>query len=75
MAVAWTRSQRPDGARLSLVCSEHGGPPVRDPRTRGFGVRLIDRGAKLGLKGSARRQLHPRGVTCELQFPLLEAEA
>jgi PAS domain S-box-containing protein len=73
--VTWARRDGADGPRLSLAWSETGGPRVRPPEGRGFGMRLIDRSLKLGLQGSAQLHFHSDGLTCEIEFPLLEGEA
>jgi len=56
------------------VCNwrELGGPPVKPPRRRGFGSRLIERSAKYELGGDAKIHFRPEGVECLIRFPFDE---
>ena len=69
--VSWTLPPQGDGARLSLVWRERGGPPVVRPSRRGFGMRLIERGLNHELGGSARLNFESGGIVCEIEFPLV----
>ena len=40
--IAWEVEDREDGSSLVLDWQEDGGPPVKPPRRRGFGLRLIE---------------------------------
>ena len=68
--VSWTLPPQPDGARLSLIWRERGGPPVIAPSRRGLGTRLIERGLSHELGGSARLSFEPGGLVCEIEFPM-----
>ena len=57
---------------LQLTWRESGGPPVKPPAERGFGMMLIERSLS-GVGGSARVQFDPGGLVCLLQIPLLSA--
>jgi two-component sensor histidine kinase len=50
--------------------SERGGPPVREPSRRSFGMLLIERGFAEQFSGSTRMQFKPGGVVCEIDVPL-----
>ena len=52
--------------RLRLVWVESGGPPVAAPTRKGFGTRLIERGLRGDLRGSASLVYNPGGLTCEM---------
>jgi PAS domain S-box-containing protein len=70
--IAWDHCPEPDAARLDLVWTETGGPPVQPPTARGFGSRLIERGLAAELSGSATIEFLPEGVVCRIRA-LLEA--
>jgi two-component sensor histidine kinase len=53
VAVAWKRSGKGEGEKLSVRWKEHGGPPPVAPSHRGFGSRLIS----MGLIGTGGAQL------------------
>ena len=64
--IAWSG----DGGRLRLVWRESGGPEVTEPRRRGFGTRLIERGLAAELDGSATFAFRREGVICTIEAPL-----
>lgn len=70
VSVSWKRVDEDGETRLRLAWREIGGPAVRQPRARGFGARLIERGAATGLHGSARLAFRPDGLVCQIDFPL-----
>jgi PAS domain S-box-containing protein len=59
----------PQHGRLRFRWSEHGGPPVTEPRHRGFGSRLIE---NLGreLTGSTNMLFEPGGLICTIDAPV-----
>jgi PAS domain S-box-containing protein len=71
--VMWERRQDEDGANLRLIWTESGGPPVAQPRRRGFGSRLIERGLSHELGATANLSFDPGGVTCVIDVPLRQA--
>lgn len=73
--ICWTRRDEAGTPWLCLVWRESGGPAVSEPPRRGFGSRLIERSVSEGLGGSARLTFEPKGVACEIAFPLLANEA
>ena len=69
IAVDWTVEI--DGRRqLHLRWNETGGPRVRPPARRGFGVNLIERSVAYELDGSASLEYRAEGVSCEITLPL-----
>lgn len=60
----------PDRDRLHLTWVETGGPAVHAPTRRGFGSRLIERGARDQLGGSATVDFLPTGVVCTIESAL-----
>jgi PAS domain S-box-containing protein len=61
----WTAVPAPEGLRLELNWAEHGGPPVRPPRRKGFGARLIAR-SLAAEQGSAELVYAREGVRCRM---------
>jgi PAS domain S-box-containing protein len=57
-----------DVAPLVLRWSESGGPSIKEPTRKGFGVGAID-GVIRTLKGTITRHWKPEGLACELSFP------
>jgi two-component sensor histidine kinase len=70
VAIAWTLEEVSDRRLLRLDWTETDGPPVKTPRTKGFGSRLLQRvfGSELG--GKARLDFPESGVTCAIEVPL-----
>jgi two-component sensor histidine kinase len=54
---------------LRLRWSEEGGPPVKAPKRRGFGSRLIERSLAHDLGGEARLEFPVSGVVCMIAVP------
>jgi PAS domain S-box-containing protein len=71
--VAWERREEAGESWLRLVWVESGGPPVRPPRRRGFGSRLIERGLGHELRAKAALDFQPGGLACIIDTPLLES--
>jgi PAS domain S-box-containing protein len=65
-----------EGGTFRLSWSERNGPTVVEPRTRGFGTRLIQSGIA-GQSSHVDLQYEPTGLVCTLQVALsdLQAEA
>ncbi|QXQ05039.1 GAF domain-containing protein [Sphingosinicellaceae bacterium] len=64
--VSW---QRLGDGELRLVWTERGGPPVEEPKRRGFGSRLIERALALDTAGTSTIRFEPAGVVCEITLP------
>jgi two-component sensor histidine kinase len=72
VAVDWSiRSNR--GRELHLHWTETGGPPVRAPARRGFGLELIERSLAHELDGQAVLDYRVEGLSCEITLPLTES--
>lgn len=57
-------------AVLHLTWTEVGGPPVREPKRRGFGTILIERSLDKVLGSSVKVEYLPAGVTALIRLPL-----
>lgn len=73
VTIRWARTGE-DGARLSLVWQEHGGPRVEAPTRRGFGTRMIERGLAAELGGTVKIDFRPDGLVCTVDAPLPEGK-
>lgn len=69
------RSTETGASRLRIDWCEQGGPPVAEPKSRGFGSRFIEGSIKAELGGSARLTFAPEGMCCEFLIPLEPATA
>jgi two-component sensor histidine kinase len=65
--VRWTSEP---GARLLVVWTERGGPPVARPTRRGFGSRIIELALASELDGQVELDYRPGGLVCTLRAPL-----
>jgi PAS domain S-box-containing protein len=61
------------GHELHLHWAESGGPPVRPPARRGFGLELIERSVAHELGGQAVLEYRIDGVSCEITVPLADS--
>ncbi|KYF88955.1 protein kinase, partial [Sorangium cellulosum] len=68
--IAWDVSADGREPLLWLEWREMGGPPVRPPRRRGFGSRLIERDLGRQLAREVRLDFVPEGVRCVMHLPL-----
>lgn len=66
VAIEWTVG---DG-RLRISWREQGGPPVEPPRSRGFGIRMIERALASDLAGQVSILFDPRGLVCTIDAPV-----
>jgi two-component sensor histidine kinase len=69
VSIDWSISDD-DPKRFILSWVETGGPPVDEPKQKSFGSRLIEQALPGQLRGEARLQFHPQGLTCEVNIPL-----
>jgi PAS domain S-box-containing protein len=76
VAVKW-KVERKDGTpyptRLCISWEESGGPPVQQPKSEGFGSRLL-RVTAAELKGDLDASWEPDGLRWELEFPLASTD-
>jgi two-component sensor histidine kinase len=69
--VSW--NIEPETGRLKLRWQEKDGPRVAEPKHRGFGRRLIERGLSHELSAQIRLRFPPSGVVCEWEMPQQQA--
>jgi CHASE1-domain containing sensor protein/two-component sensor histidine kinase len=68
--ISWIVSARSDASVLRMEWQEHGGPPVQQPKRRGFGSRMIEQGLKHDLRGEAKLYFESAGVRCVIEAVL-----
>ena len=56
--------------RFQLRWQEAGGPPVKTPDHKGFGLRMIERALASDLSGSVTMQFEESGLSCTIDAPL-----
>ena len=69
--IAW----RAAAGRLRLSWREHGGPEVRTPTRRGFGLRVIEASFRDQPRGTVELSFAPTGFACEIDVPLARLAA
>jgi two-component sensor histidine kinase len=72
--VSLTWAIDPASGNLTFTWRETGGPPVSEPTTLGFGVRLIEGSIRREQKGQARFDFRPEGLVFEASLPLPEQD-
>jgi PAS domain S-box-containing protein len=70
IAVSWEVQTNPS-RRLSLQWAESGGPKVRAPESRGFGMTLIEQTVRVH-GGEASMHFAEDGLRCRVDWPLAE---
>lgn len=70
VSIRWSCNHSPEHNELDLTWAEHGGPPVAEPTSRGFGSRLIERQLGLEFGGIAKLEFAPGGVVCRMHLNL-----
>jgi PAS domain S-box-containing protein len=70
VSVEWAVDRSRNGGVVELRWRETDGPVVAPPERRGFGSRLIERGAARELGGRVRLDFEPEGVACAFHLPL-----
>jgi two-component sensor histidine kinase len=71
--IGWKIEHKDGLPRLHLDWTESGGPPVKAPKRRGFGTRLIERSLAQDLDGEVRIDFVPTGLVCKVDAPIAEA--
>ena len=61
--------------QFRLTWTETGGPRVKEPTHRSFGMRLIEQSFVGQLQGAARVQFEPSGLVCKLDVPVAVLQA
>jgi two-component sensor histidine kinase len=70
--VTW-KVRQPDGQRrLDIVWREHGGPPVEQPRRKGFGSTLLRRVLVDQCNATIEIDYAREGLSCRIDMPLIE---
>jgi two-component sensor histidine kinase len=67
--VTWRSEPDGTGEVLLIRWREEGGPPVSQPKRRGFGSRLIEQSMK-ALGGTAKMEYASKGLRCDIRMPL-----
>ena len=68
--IAWRPVEEQGRGLLRIDWVEQGGPPVAEPRQRGFGSKLIEGSIASELGGTAKMIFAPEGLRCEMVVPL-----
>jgi len=68
--VFWTVHKQDGKSLLRLNWRESGGPPVRPPAARGFGMGLIERTIGDSVAGATSIQFDPEGLSCTINVAL-----
>lgn len=68
--VSWELIRGDDKAILRMEWEEIGGPPVRPPTSRGFGMGLIERTIGSTIEGETKFEFKPEGLRCIIHMPL-----
>lgn len=58
--------------RLAIEWVERGGPPVEQPRRKGFGSTLLHRVLTHQCRATIRIAYDREGLTCHMDIPLVE---
>ena len=69
VTIAWS-AETEDEPHIKFHWSEMGGPKVIEPKSRGFGSRVIEDTIKAEMQGAAQLEFHPAGVRYEIFAPL-----
>ena len=72
--LSWQVVREDDKRVLRLTWQECGGPAVRPPISRGFGMGLIERTMGSAADGAARIAFEPEGLRCVIDIALQSAE-
>ncbi len=70
LLVRWERTGDGDSDMIRIDWIESGGPPVRTPRRRGFGSRLIEGSVTGRLGGKIVMEFAHDGLRCRMTFPM-----
>ena len=67
VSIKWLIDSGPQGSHFLLVWTEHDGPPVRTPLSRGFGSRMIERALAAELSANVTLDFRAAGVVCTVR--------
>lgn len=68
--IVWRPVEENGHRLLRIDWMEQGGPPVVEPKQRGFGSKLIEGSIAAELDGTAKMIFAPEGLRCEIVLPL-----
>ncbi len=68
--LSWRLDQTGDHAKLEMVWTEKLGPPVKQPKSKGFGSKMIERVLTSYVNGETSISYFPEGVVVRLNAPL-----
>ncbi len=68
--ISWEVRREDDKSVLRLDWREFGGPPVRPPAARGFGMGLIERTIGSTVEGETEIKFLPEGLQCAIELAL-----
>jgi two-component sensor histidine kinase len=74
IALGWKVGPHNGGPALSLAWTERGGPPVKKPRSGGFGLRFMQRSLEYEFEGALDLRFAPRGLHAVLHIPMRELQ-
>lgn len=72
VTLSWHVAGPHDARRLQLSWVERGGPPVYEPKRKGFGSRLIERSLSFELGSDTSIEFRREGVVCRIDADLAE---
>ena len=72
IAVAWKIRDGEAERRLAIDWVERGGPPVEQPRRKGFGSTLLHRVLTHQCHAKINIAYDPEGLSCHMDIPLIE---
>lgn len=70
--IVWSVYER-GGENIHLTWTESGGPPVKQPRTEGFGTRLLRQSLAAELDAPLSMRFEEEGFVCEFDGPVQKA--
>jgi len=70
LSVTWHLRQEEEGPCLVLVWTEHGGPPVVEPRRRGFGTLLLNQVLQMQIGATVEVRYGTPGLEARITAPL-----
>ena len=71
VTIDWTIREEAGGKHISLVWTEHDGPPVVTPTRKGFGTRMIENAFARNMEPKVELEFAPTGVVCTIEVRLL----
>jgi two-component sensor histidine kinase len=69
VTITWRRLPASAGPGVEIVWCESGGPPVAEPKWRGFGSHLIEENLARSLEAQISLDFAPAGVRCRIVIP------